>query len=323
MAESIPYHADRTAGANAPELHRVKLLAGNQLPFRPEGTYTCYGVCITLTTADEATELKYEAGVKWIKRNTEGLHIFELQRLSKVFVNDTEANDIATEMAELASKIVYPLWIKVDDAGMYQGIANYEALVQRVPAVKKAILDQYQGPTAEDFVSLCEAAVSSEFLAEQSLQGDCLIHTLFGGWHTGFDADFTRNAAITFPVLHDTEALRYQAVSQLEPCLDEFNLVQLTVKGHLEDDRAKADLEEGFNLPYYGLLYPGAAKAMGEVYVKCFLNPMKFTVETMYAEFSVALEQPRKVSVSISNLQDSGKLYYRSGASVLLEDDEL
>ena len=74
-----------------------------------------YGVLITFNDGEEeADEVKYEVSVTRLRPGTEGQALFQIDRISGVFINGTLPDLIADRLAAAAGKVFYPLIIAVD-----------------------------------------------------------------------------------------------------------------------------------------------------------------------------------------------------------------
>lgn len=101
----------------------VKFSHGNSLIFKPENSFLKYGTMITIENYSLKNELKYDVSVRWIKHEN-GFHFFEIDRISILFLNDEEINEIADLLAYKTSKVLYPMQISVDQHGKFNNIEN-------------------------------------------------------------------------------------------------------------------------------------------------------------------------------------------------------
>jgi hypothetical protein len=85
----------------------VKFGRGNSLTLQPETSVRRYSVVITIEKGEHKSELKYEVSVRWLKTE-KGHHFFEIDRTSKLYLNEEEVNEIADLLAYRTSKVLYP-----------------------------------------------------------------------------------------------------------------------------------------------------------------------------------------------------------------------
>lgn len=90
----------------------VKFGHGNRLVFQPENSSLRYSMIITIENDEYKNELKYDVSVRWIKYES-GFHFFEIHRISNLFLNEVEVNEIADLLAYKTSKVLYPMQISV------------------------------------------------------------------------------------------------------------------------------------------------------------------------------------------------------------------
>lgn len=99
-----------------PEKKKVRFAPNNKLVYFPINSHYKYGVMINIENGEEKNELKYETSVKWVQKYGD-YHIFEIDRISKIYINEEEANDIADLLAYETSKVLFPIHLMVDENG--------------------------------------------------------------------------------------------------------------------------------------------------------------------------------------------------------------
>ena len=286
------------------------------LSFNPIHTYNEYGVMIKIEQEEkEAQNIKYETSVKWLSQDKEGNIVFEINRLSQLYINDEEANSIAEELASKTSKVFYPLQIKVNQIGDYIGLENHKDIVYRWVDVKRAILTEYEGETVEEYLELMENSIKEESNVYHSLKKDFFIRTLFNSFYISHSSDLIAENSISYPLFSDKEDLNFQVTQKIKPHLDEYNLVNIEQKGDLVEEDNAEELENK------NALING--KEEGKYFAKYFLHPNSFIVESVLLECNIALEKPKKVSIVISNLaeKDISNVHQRQYSAILGEKD--
>ena len=137
----------------------VKFSHGNQIDFRPQNSSLSYGVIIKIENGEKQNELKYSTSVRWLKSENK-LHYFEIDRISNLFINDEEVNEMADLLAYKTSKVLYPLTVSVDEQGKLNDIENVFEFKTRWNAVKDEVNKEYEGEVVDLYCQKIEAALN-------------------------------------------------------------------------------------------------------------------------------------------------------------------
>lgn len=299
----------------------VKLGTKGKLEFFPSSLNKKYGVLITLEKGDDSQTIKYEVNLRYL-RQEEKEKVFELNRISKIFINDQETDTIADVLAVKVAQVLYPLQILIDENGSFSGIANYEQIQQRWYAVKEAIYDEYEGEWVEKYIELNEEVLNEKESIEFSLLSDYFIRTYFNGIYCEYPEKKSKNDEIKFPVLNDVSDINYTVKSEIEEYYDESNYIVLNQNGTINEDRSKEDLESKFNFPFYANPDSSYTIADGSYRGKYFLNASDRSIEAAYVEASVALNSPERIKVSIANLNPNSNSGIRNTDSKILIEEK-
>lgn len=103
------------------ESHRKKVVFSNKdfkLPFNPSGFQKVLFVLYTIENGADKTSLKEEISVKWLSTGPNGYSLFEINRISKIYVDDIADKIMADELAEMAASVLYPLQVVIDPDGL-------------------------------------------------------------------------------------------------------------------------------------------------------------------------------------------------------------
>ena len=261
-----------------------------------------YGVMYTILSGKEENTIKFECNVAFKRVNLEGDYIFEINRISKTFINNEETSSIADELAEKTSAVLYPLEVIVNDEGNWTGINNYKEITSRWKKVKKRILDEYEGEWIEQYLLLNEETLEEEASLVNSLKKDWFLNSYFNAIYVYYTHKCNFETQVSFPLLTNCDALVYKVEQKINEFLDEYNLIRIEQNGILADVRSKTDLENDMNIPYYGTLYPGEDSAEGKFRSLYFLNSKTNGIESLFLECSVATNEEKKVQVVVSLL---------------------
>ena len=71
--------------------------------------------------------------------NRKRTSFFEIDRTSKLYLNEEEVNEIADLLAYRTSKVLYPLHISTDEHGQFEGVENAEAFQKMANYKRRAL----------------------------------------------------------------------------------------------------------------------------------------------------------------------------------------
>jgi ribosomal protein L6P/L9E len=296
-------------------LKKAVLSNGFSVPFQPiSGKFGV--VCTVVNGANEHT-LKYEMSLNWLSTDDNGYSFYKIDRLSKIYIDDIEADSIANELAEKTSSILYPLIVVVDNEGEFVDVHNFQEIKERWENRLPEILEAYQGEEVERYLALFAENLKSKETLNLSLSYDWFIRSFFNGIHTGYTSKLSFEGHAHFPFLAKNDDLKFSAEYKIDEYLDEDNLINIEIKGELDEDRTKTDFEYELDLP---ISSSSDQKAVGSYRARYFLNPNDYTIETLFIECAIDLEVPQKFTVMITDLDAKANLVTGSRESLLMDE---
>ena len=301
------------------ERKKVSFAPNNNLVYSPVNTHYKYGVMITLENGEEKNELKYETSVKWVQKHGD-YHIFEIDRTSKIYINEEETNDIADTLAYETSKVLFPMHLMVDEDGNWEEVAKYNKYPERWKTVKKHLQKEFEGEMVENYFQKIEKILETPEHINFYLLGDFFLRTLFLGYCFNYGKDFTAEKHITFPIIENGIEPRYKIQAKTDPYLDEYNLINIEMEGILDDERSQADFINGNPFAFEIEEKDKKIESFGNFLVKAFLNPNSSIPEAIYLECSIDLEETKKVSVVIANLSETGSINVRNRETSVFQE---
>ncbi|WP_169051725.1 LysM domain-containing protein [Flavobacterium sp. H122] len=277
-----------------------------------------YGVMFTVTTGEEVTTMHYEVSVQCTDRQPSEYHLFEINRTSKIFIDNLEADTIINELAEKVSQSLYPLVLVVNKSGKWEDVHNIEEIKKRWANNKQKIFDEYQGKEVENYLTAFEQSMDNKSSLNESLQNDWFLNAFFSGIHIKHNEELNFESTVDFPLLVNCNPLRYSINQTIDKYLDESNNICLSRNGILNDDRLKEDFENELSFSNYdsqmGLEFE---KATGNFNAKYFLNPYSNTIKTLLMECDIKLDIPKKLEIIIAIINDNEKLNNRPVEMIL------
>ncbi|MEO8239223.1 MAG: peptidoglycan-binding protein LysM [Flavobacterium sp.] len=293
-----------------------------ELPFAPANLHNKYLGMYVIENGDEKHTIKEEIGVKWLATDKNGYSFFEIKKLSKVYINDYEADLIADQLAEKIGHVFYPLTVIVNKKGKWIDIHNYDQIQERWEKIKTEILQEYEGELIEECLAIYDLQIANKSAIINALSSDWFIRAFFNGINIEYKEDLVFENQVNFPISRKTSYVKFQVEQKIEPYLDAYNLITVTQKGILADTRTKEDFEGDADFPYDTLLNENPEKAEGTYRAVYYLNPANYCVESLFLECTIALSVPQKVTVQISNLADTREIRPRSAVNLFVKEEK-
>ncbi|WP_264552104.1 hypothetical protein [Flavobacterium sp. N2038] len=292
-----------------------------QLPFNPSGKNSYLGV-YTIENGDIKQSVKEEISVKWLATDVNKYSFFEINRISKVYIDEKEADTIADEIAEKTSSVFYPLQIVVNEKGKWIDIHNYDAIEDRWYKTKPKILEEYKGEEIEECLARFEQRIEDKDAFLELFNFNWFLRAFFNGLNIEYKDQLVLEKNIYFPINNTLGETRFSVQQEILPTLDKYNLVNITQKGILSDPRTKLDFENDTDFPYDTLLEDNPERAQGQYNSCYFLNPRTYLVECLFLECSIDLAIPVRTTITISNLEDKEDLKPKPRVSLYAGETE-
>lgn len=281
----------------------VEFGRGNSLVFQPQKAFSRYGVTISIENGDRKNELKYETSVRWL--NTENkLHFFEIDRISNLYLNEEEVNEIADLLAYKTSKVLYPLQISVDETGKFNDIENLLVFKERWAGVKEEVYKEFDGETVDQYCEKIEKIILQPEGISLYLKNDYFLRALFFGIYQSFGKDYQIELNETFPVVNNPVEPKYKIQMEIDPLKDEYGLITIEGEGRLNDERTVYDF---INRSPFSLIIDDhqTVNHQGTFRLMCYLNAEHTLPKSLYVECSMMLEEEKKISASVSEINEN------------------
>ncbi|MBE8725694.1 LysM peptidoglycan-binding domain-containing protein [Flavobacterium hungaricum] len=278
-----------------------------------------YSVLYSIEKGKNVYDIKQEFNVKWRAKNEDGYSFFEVSRIGDLYINDTQASTMATEIAEKASAALYPLLVVVDQSGKWVYINNFNQIEERWIETKKQIQKYYKGEMVEKYFSIYDRNLEDSDSLYISLSRDWFLNAFFNEIHIEYPSSLSIQKEQEFPFLAKNDNLNFKVELKVDEYLDIDNFLVIDVNGKLNDHRTKTDLEKDLGL---AVKEYSEEKTTGNYRAKYFLNPQNHMPEVVFISCDLALETPQKFSVTISNKDDQREMRVKPAAQLFVEEVE-
>ncbi|WP_025141865.1 hypothetical protein [Pedobacter jeongneungensis] len=253
-----------------------------------------YGVLIVFNEGEEnSNEVKYEVRVTRLKPGKDGQALFQIERVSDVFVNEILPDLIADRLAYAAGKVFYPLVITVDQNGGFQDIYNHAEILKRWPSVKKKIQDNFEGDLVESYIERMEKQlVNADSINLAFLNNDWFIHTFFKPVYKEYGQNHVTQSIYKFPIARGFNVEGYLTQEKLGTQTNSFGAIEL--------------IHDGTIVPLKDELYI-TNRANGNYEGYYLLHPKFKRIISVVSDFSYGEQEKAKVKVKITLIPENDR----------------
>lgn len=270
----------------------------NVLIFRPENSFLKYSTMITFENDTHRNELKYDVAVRWIKHE-KGFHFFEIDRISNLFLNEEEVNEIADLLAYKTSKVLFPIQISVDQQGKFNNVENADVFKDRWDTVKEDVYREFEGDIVDEYCLKIEKILDEPNALFIYMKNDYFIRTLFFGIYQKFNKDYQTEIVEAFPIINNAIEPNYKIELEVDPLKDDYDLINIAGNGTLYDDRSRYDFING--APFSLTIEDNPVMNNdGNFRLQYYLNGGTQLSESLYLECDINLEKTKRISVVIT-----------------------
>jgi hypothetical protein len=280
---------------------KVTLSSTNfNLVFRPEELKREYQVNYTIEKGENIDTMKQEMSIKrLLTKGIEYFH-FEIDTVSKLYLNGTEVDGLAVELAENTAQILYPLQIVVDDTGKWRDIYNFDAIQKRWEVKKQDLLDYYEGDTTNQYIAIVDKTLQSKEKLVNKLAGNWFLRAFFNGIHIDYTENLEIEKNVYYPISTNIIESKFLVKQKINEKLDEKKRLLVEQKGILDDERSKIDFENGSEFPFHAMSNENSIKAKGSYEAKYFLDPNNHNINELLLECLIEVEPIQKIKVEVT-----------------------
>jgi hypothetical protein len=270
----------------------------SRLPLQIHPETLEYGVMITIFNGNQRDTIRYEVSAAW--KEKDNLHSLAIiDRITPVYVNDTEPDYIAEELALEVSSTLYPLTLLIDSDGAYSGVHNYPEITGRWSKKKEKIREYYTGEWVEKYLKINDNIFQNKENLEKNLRNDWFLYAFFNRIHCSYPNNLQVMHMDSFPFFQKKKGVDYQVIKIVDECIDEQGYITVKISGTLADERSKADLQNAAGFPSFN----DPEKATGSYNGKYILESRYYTIDALILNCSLDLETKKKVSVVVSRIR--------------------
>ncbi len=273
----------------------------NSEPFKKDLNY---GIYKTIKSGTKENTIKYEISVRYYPKNEENNRYVSVDLISKIFINNEEPSLTADELAIACTEILYPLIFRINRNGLLLEIQNHDELLKRWKKHKQTKLKYYQGETANNYIEKFEETLVEKDLLLYYLQNDWFFNIYFNKIYTIYQGANKPilDEVIDFPILPNTKSVAYTIRRKANRVIKN-NRIKIELKGKCTDSRNRSELENGSYFP--ATIQKNKKPVKGNYRSIYFLKPNNHKIQHAYLECNLELNKPKKITISISELNST------------------
>ncbi|MCP2029025.1 hypothetical protein L1276_004204 [Flavobacterium sp. HSC-32F16] len=290
------------------ELKPVKVVFDNEftIPFSHVIGKNSYKVFLAVENDKQLQSVSYKVSVEFIKRDKNGYSLFEIDRVSKVFLNNNVIEKIVDTVAEEVSTILYPLLIVVNPEGKWVDIHNFNDIVERWTEKRKKIAETKEGIVINKYFNTVDFILENPDNLLKNVSDDWFLNMFFNGIHTGYTLNFSFTNQADFSLTPKDDVLLFNVTQKINEYLNDAGMIVIEKKGLLADWSEQTT-------PFNNI-------SSGNYHSIHHLNPNSYAIENISLECDILGDYHKKVFVKIYNLNDTKIVPYNKKESFFVEE---
>ncbi|WP_310554451.1 hypothetical protein [Flavobacterium sp.] len=242
-----------------------------------------YKVKFISTIEDEINTIEYDVCIKH-KESKQEYHLFEIDRISKVYVNNQLADTKIEELAQKVSEVLFPIVVFVNPNGKWEEIYNHQDISKRWVNNKSKILSEFQGDEFENYCIAFEQSITTKASLTESLQNDWFLNAYFGEIYANSYQNLVTEFTLNFPLQTDSNAIQYKVLQTIDEYLDSEDNISIERKGIV--------------------VYDNFDNTAGNFYSNYALNTKDNSIKMIRLECNIEGNSTEKLQIAIVTLTD-------------------
>lgn len=267
-----------------------------------------YGCVISFLDGSEKNKLKYEVEITFVKTIPEVARLFKIDRVSPVYINNTEPDLLIDQLAYETGKVFYPLIAEIDFDGKFLKIGNIEEIRKRWTKNREDILEYFTGEETEKYLELMDEAIADEEYLSGVIENDLFISTYFAGIYKPYTSSLTVEEDLFFPIAGKGKPVQFRVTATVANQLNSFSAIELRHQGSVNDERSALDIEEEQFFPLQKSEDPAVPSAEGTYQALYILNKDTKAIESIVAEWKLELKNKKEFEVKIFEIETSASV---------------
>jgi hypothetical protein len=234
------------------DLKNVVFDSNFSLNFGSANQKRIYGFCYENFENDILkNQIHYEIEVNILSDSYGDNCIFEINR-KQFFLNNKAPDSKIEQMADKASRTLFPLHIKIKKNGEIEEILNAEDIKKRWQSAKKEILQYYKGDIIDKIVNKMDGILSNDNALKKSICQNWFFHLFFKPIYVEYTSKLRFKSIWKSPVFGN-QFIEYGVFQTVNEQYDQNDKIIINAHGNAIDDRTVDEIIDGYHFPkkYY------------------------------------------------------------------------
>lgn len=258
-----------------------------------------YGYVLTINSGRKKNTIKYEVDITYLQTTPQQTRIFEIERTSRVYINDMEPDLLFDKLAYEVGSVFYPLKIEVSLDGSFLSVKNQDEIRKRWDTERGKITNYFKGERAERYCQLMDKVIVDDERLNQALKADCLIAAYFSPIYKSYTPELTIEEIHHYLLINKIAPIRFSVKQQVNPYLNGLNGIELWHTGIVADERSKDDLQHKRNFALSKSIDEAAESVKGKYTARYILHNHIKTIRAINAEWTLDTNNKLNINVSL------------------------
>jgi hypothetical protein len=290
--------------------------------FNPLQFNRTFGATYTFGNNGAQQTISYEISVKCLGKLPGQLFLLEINK-GQVYINDHEPDQLIDRLSDVCGKVLYPLQITVNEAGLFKGVANQVRIAAAWEAARPGLQQYYTGSITADMLAYMDLAVASEAHIYQSLCRDWFMALCFADIYQPGGDIMERQFTTALPIVPYTVPVQFAVTQKPVQHHTDSGCLVLQHKAQCTDPRSLEDLLGEKEIPLsqqlYGIHTP--LKATAELTYKLYHSDWSLNAITGFCILPLEEEQTRRVDIAIYHLREKDQAPVSTTPAIVVEQE--
>lgn len=234
-SKSIFFDSLSTVEAQPQPVSSIRELQNRHFkPQWPVGHEMDYGLRLELFVDEKIHEIKYEVKVVRLENTVENFTRFAINRISPLYINESEPDLLADQLAYKVSTIFYPMNVVLDADGKLMEIQNLDDIKRRWKDVKADIHHTFEGAVLDDYVNRMEKSINDPFILNLAVKDqDWFLNAFFLPIYKNYHLADQPESPLYFPIL-PFRNISYSSSFVLGNHYNDLGMIEINVSGEID-----------------------------------------------------------------------------------------
>jgi len=276
----------------------------NALNYHPANLNRTYGVVFNTVDGDKKLEVHYELTVKSLTSPHDGYLLFEVEK-KDIYIDHRMPDLMIDQLNAACGRVIYPLNVLTDKNGVFKGVNNIKAILERWTALKIDLLRYYTGNKAEQVIRSMDSALNNNRHFLQSLVRDQFMSLYFADVLAVYRKIGIDQFDISVPLMPYQLPLQYKIRQIFDDSTTDNGTVSFIRQGICVDSRSAEDIAAGRPVAMSAELMNMHTPLTGTLHLKYSIYKNDGTINSITGNVNVDFgDRKRQLNLQIYHLRE-------------------